>query len=207
MNSKLKLICLLCSSAGMMLASLPGQAEVKSLSSSELTETYIKDSTIIVTPKKKSSQTEQTTYSTLTISPVGNDELVIDQLKGTQDHLTGNETAFALSDELLRNASVESAIFPPEVVAIQSYQDSITLPVAELLDDARYLVPEGDFDLSYIGDNLGLSRTGDQLTFSIGNIPGIDQINLPQGINESPLQIVPRVGGGFDLTINIPRDN
>tara|TARA_R110001592_G_scaffold138511_4_gene357635 strand:+ start:17545 stop:18177 length:633 start_codon:yes stop_codon:yes gene_type:complete len=182
-------------------------AEVSSLSSSELTETYIKDSTIIVTPKKQSG-TQQKTYSSLTIAPIENSDQDISELQNSQNHLNSTETSVLLNDEILRNASVDSVFAPELVVNIPTYQELITPPIAEMLDDPRYAVPEGDFDYSYIGgvnsNDLGISRQGDQFTFSIGNLPGINDINLPETINEGPLQITPRDGGGFDLTINIP---
>lgn len=207
MNHKAKLACLLFAGAG-FITPVTTLAEVKSLTSSELTETYIKDSTIIVTPKKKKSLTQKKTYSSLTIAPVENDDSDIEQLQRSQDHLSGKETGLALTDEFLRNASVESALTPAQAVEIETYQESITRTAAEMYDDPRYIVPEGDFEIPYLGDRLGLSRQNDQLTFSIGaNIPGVENINLPEGFNEGPLQIEPRVGGGFDLTINIPQDN
>ena len=51
-----------------------------------------------------------------------------------------------------------------------------------------------------------MSRNGEKVTFSIGNIPGNEKINLPNGINEGPIELIPREGGGFDLTIAIPQD-
>lgn len=199
-------------SAKLFLAStllLPGIgfAEVTSLSSSELTETYIKDSTIIVTPKKQ-ADTQQKTYSSLTIAPIENSDQDINQLEHTQKHLSGTETSILLNDEILRNASVDSVFVPDLVVNVPSYQELITPPVAEILDDPRYTVPEGDFDYKYVGgansNELGIGREGDKFTFSIGNLPQINTINLPQAIDEGPLKIDPRPGGGFDLTINIP---
>lgn len=182
-------------------------AEVTSLSSSELTETYIKDSTIIVTPKKQAN-TQQKTYSSLTIAPIENNDQDISELQNFQNHMNSTETSVLLNDEILRNASVESVFAPELVVNIPTYQELITPPVAEILDDPRYAVPEGNFDYTYVGgansNDLGISRQGDQFTFSIGNLPQIDTINLPEAINEGPLQITPRDGGGFDLTINIP---
>jgi hypothetical protein len=190
-----------------LLLSTTGFAEVSSLSSSELTETYIRDSTIIVTPKKQ-ADTQQKTYSSLTIAPIENSDQDISELQNTQNHQSGKQTSVLLNDEILRNASIDS-IFAPELVAnIPTYQERITPPIAEILDDPRYTVPEGDFKYNYIGgvnsNDLGISRDGDQFTFSIGNLPQINQINLPEAINEGPLQIAPRDGGGFDLTINIP---
>ena len=183
-------------------------AEVKSLSSSELTNTFIKDSTIIITPKIKKKDTEQKTYSSLTIAPVENNDIAISDLKNVDTHNTDIKTAVALDDELLRQASKEQSLQADLGVNIQTYQERITRPIAEILDDPRYIVPEGDFDFTYVGgtnsNDLGLSRTDQQLTFSIGNLPGIDPIELPNAINEGPLQITPRENGGFDLTINIP---
>ena len=185
-------------------------AEVTSLSSSVLTETYIKDSTIIVTPKKQ-ADTQQKTYSSLTIAPIENTDQDIDQLKHFQNHMNSTETAVLLNDEILRNASVTSAFVPELVVNIPTYQELITPSVAELLDDPQYEAPVGNFDFTYIGgansNDLGISREGDQFTFSIGNLPQIDTINLPEAINEGPLIIAPREGGGFDLTINVPDRN
>ncbi len=191
---------------------LPGIsfAEVTSLSSSELTETYIKDSTIIVTPKKQ-AETQQKTYSSLTIAPIENTDQDITELQNSQNHLSGTETSKLLNDEILRNASVDSVFVPELVVNIPTYEERITPPIAEILDDPRYTVPEGDFDFTYIGgansNELGISRQGNEFTFSIGNLPQINPINLPEGINEGPLRIDPRPGGGFDLTINIPERN
>jgi hypothetical protein len=184
-----------------------GFAEVSSLSSSELTETYIRDSTIIITPKKQ-ADTQQKTYSSLTIAPIENSDQDISELQNTQNHQSGKQTSILLNDEILRNASIDSIFAPELVVNIPTYQERITPPIAEILDDPRYTVPEGDFKYNYIGgvnaNDLGISRDGDQFTFSIGNLPQINQINLPEAINEGPLQISPRDGGGFDLTINIP---
>lgn len=191
---------------------LPGLsfAEVTSLSSSELTETYIKDSTIIVTPKKQ-AETQQKTYSSLTIAPIENTDQDMSELQNSQNHLSGTTTSTLLNDEILRNASVDSVFVPELVVNIPTYEELITPPMAEILDDPRYTVPEGDFDFTYVGgtnsNELGISRQGDEFTFSIGNLPQIDNINLPHAIDEGPLRIDPRPGGGFDLTINIPDRN
>lgn len=181
-------------------------AEVKSLSSSELTETYIEDSTIIITPKRKNTLNGQKTISSVTIAPYEGDNQGLDVTRETDESQAPLSTAFELSDELLRNTNVEESLAPLEAVYIPSYEETITRPVAEILGDERYRPPEGDFDFSYVGDDLGLSRNGEEVTFSIGNIPGIEQINLPNGINEGPIELIPREGGGFDLTIAIPQD-
>ena len=206
MKRHAKLAFVLCASTG-LLTPFASQAEVKSLSSSELTETYIKDSTIIVTPKRNKQATKKKTYSSLTIAPVENNDQDIEELKHAQTHNIGTEATFVLSDESLREASIASTLSPEQAITVPSFREVTTVPIAELYDAPRYTVPEGDFDFSYVGNDLGLSRTDNQLTFSIGNLPGVQPINLPDGINEGPLQIVPRSDGGFDLTINIPQDN
>ena len=183
------------------------QAEVKSLTSSELTETYIQDSTIIITPKKSTTATTQKSVSSLTIAPVETTDQDIQELENSQLHRDGTLTSFELDEETLRNASVDSAINPAILPEVEPYEDpQYSTPIADILDDERYRVPEGDFDYEYVGQDLGLSRTDQQLTFSIGNLPGIDKIELPHGVNEGPLIIEPRQDGGFDLTINIPQE-
>lgn len=208
MNSKVKLLCICCTSAGITLPGLVS-GEVKSLSSNELTETYIKDSTIIVTPKNETPVVEQQTYSSLTIAPVENNDADLDQLEHAQLHNEGSLTSFELDEETLRNASVNSVFTPTQEVDIPTYEERTTQEVADILGDERYRVPEGDFNYSYIGtegnSDLGLSRTGDKLTFSIGAPAGVpNPIQIPEALQEGPIDIVPREGGGFDLTINIP---
>jgi hypothetical protein len=186
-------------------------AEVKSLSSSELTETYIKDSTIIVTPKKQEIETSQKTYSSLTIAPVEIVEQDFDKISHQQNHIDGTTSSVLLNEEMLRNAAIESATIPPLAVTIPSYEENNTRAIEDVMNDARYAVPEGNFDYTYIGGDgsrdLGLSRQDNTLTFSIGNLPQIDKINLPHGLSEGPIEITPRVGGGFDLSIAIPENN
>lgn len=189
---------------GIAFVAAPLQAEVKSLSSSELTETYIEDSTIIITPRKK-SLSEQTTVSSVTIAPYEGEDTDSELLMETDESQTGLANAVELDDELLRNSTVDAAFQEQQEINMPTYQELTTVPVADILEDERYRPPEGDFDFSYIGDDLALSRDADKLTFSIGNIPGIEQINIPEAVTEgSPVQILPREGGGFDLTFTVP---
>lgn len=184
----------------------PAQAEVKSLSSSELTETYIQDSTIIITPKK-APETRTRSVSSLTIAPVERTDQDIQELENAQQHRDGTLTSFELDDDTMRSASVDAAINPAVLPEVAPYEDpQFSTPIADIFDDERYRAPDGNFDIEYAGQDLGLSRSENQLTFSIGNLPGIDKIELPHGIDEGPLQITPREEGGFDLTINIPQE-
>jgi len=207
MNRTIQLSIATFSALGLLSSSI-AFAEVRSLTSSQLTETYIKDSTIIVTPKKKKQETEQKTYSSLTIAPIENNDDDFDKLGHLQNHVNSNASNLELTDEDLREASIDTALTPELAVIIPSFQELSTRPIAEILDDPRYTVPKDNFNFTYKGgpdtNDLGLSRTGDQLTFSIGNLPNIKDINLPHGLNEGPVQLEPRAGGGFDLTINVP---
>jgi len=188
----------------LFLGSSMSVAEVKSLSSSELTETYIEDSTIIITPKRNNALSSKKTISSVTIAPYEGEDTDSTLIFETQNSQEGFTNAQELSDELLRNSNV-AQVFEPELeVEIPTYQELITVPVADELGDERYRAPEGDFDFEYIGQDLALSRDGQQLTFSIGNVEGISPIEIPEAVTEGPVQIEPRPGGGFDLTINVP---
>jgi hypothetical protein len=191
-------------------------AEVKSLSSSELTETYIQDSTIIVTPKKQTRTTQQKQVTNLTISPQDVSESELGEIEHSQNHMSGTRTAFELSDELMRNTAVNDAV--ALVTTPQPYVPSFDeinapLPISEILNDDRFAVPEGDqWAQVYLGNaenglpDLGIALDGDQYTMSFGNLPGINNIHIPESINEGPVELVPRPGGGFDLTITLPQD-
>jgi hypothetical protein len=208
MNTMSKIIFI---TTPLLTAALSAQAEVKSLSSSELTDTYIKDSTIIVTPKKQEIETEQKTYSSLTIAPVENVDQDFDKLAHLQNHVSGTTSSVLLDENMLRNAAIDSIFVPDMGISIPTYQEINTKPMEEVMGDTRYAVPDGDFDYTYVGGegskDLGLSLQDNQLTFSIGNLPQIDKIEIPHSVNEGPVQITPRVGGGLDLTFTVPDRN
>ena len=182
-------------------------AEVKSLSSSELTETFIKDSTIIVTPKQQKA-TRQQTVTSLTISPTDVSESEIEDIKQAEDHLNRANT---LSDEDMRNYRIKR----PSKYAISQETSPLEIPsydeinarlsTAEILEDSRFAVPEGDqWARMYAGNQLGIGLNGDKFTFSIGNPAGINEIRIPEAVHEGPVDIVPREGGGMDITITVP---
>lgn len=182
-------------------------AEVKSLSSSELTETFIKDSTIIVTPKQQQNATRQQTITSLTISPHDLSESEIEDVKHSANHLKNVTTAISLSDDLMRNTAVQDAVvLATTQLEIPSYDEiNAPLPVAEILNDSRFAVPEGnEWARMYAGNELGISLNGDKFTFSIGNPVGVNDIHIPEAVHEGPVDIVPRAGGGFDVTITVP---
>lgn len=188
-------------------------AEVKSLSSSELTETFIKDSTIIVTPKQQKA-TRQQTVTSLTISPTDVSESEIEVIKQAEDHMRNADNSFALSEEderyykwkrgtkkgLTQDGQEVDEITIPDYDTINPQ-----LPVAEILDDSRFAVPEGDqWARMYAGNQLGVALNGDKFTFSIGNPTGVDPIRIPEAVHNDRVSIVPREGGGLDVTITLP---
>ena len=65
-------------------------------------------------------------------------------------------------------------------------------------------IPDEPFTQTFLNDQLGIGFDGQNLNFSIGNPPGIDQIQIPEAINEGPITLTPRPGGGFDLSIKVP---
>lgn len=186
---------------------LSALAEVKSLTSSELTETFIKDSTIIVTPKQQKA-TRQQTMTSLTISPYDLSETEIEDVKHSDRHLKNATTAVSLSDELLRDSAVKDAVaLATNPLEIPSYEEiNPNIPIAEILGDSRFAVPEGDqWARMYAGNQLGISLNGDKFTFSIGAPEGVGNINIPEPVHGDGIDIVPRAGGGLDVTLTVPR--
>jgi hypothetical protein len=176
-------------------------ADVQSLTSSELTETYIQDSTIIVTPAKREQIDEARRVVTYTIGPAE------PTTSAAQQH-----GEFIQDKEMTRmrnHMAVDNALQASRDANIgATAQQPVLAPLFERPTHAAnipgFQIPEGSFDLPVMGDQLGLSSNGQQLTFSIGNVPGADPIQV-QRIQSEMINLMPREGGGFDLTIPIPQ--
>ncbi|MBD3656157.1 MULTISPECIES: hypothetical protein [Marinobacter] len=188
-------------------AGTPALAGVQSLSQEEMVDTYIKDSAVIIVPreKRKSEADRRRIIRALTISP---GEPVISEAEEEADRDAlqryleeSNEDALAAAEEefirkaLLLPTDQLSQVVPPV---------DFTPLIPPIIFGQQAEVPEEPFTQTFLNDQLGLAFDGQNLTFSIGNPPGIDQIRLPQGINEGPIQLTPRPGGGFDLSIAVP---
>jgi hypothetical protein len=187
-------------------------ADVKSLTSTELTQTYIKDSTVIITPKvKKHSESQSTkkdkSLASLTISPgeepITPAEKQYEFGKINQESHSQIKGAIANADEQNREAAF--ALNTTAIASAQPSVPSVTFQNARAGGIPGLVIPKGDFNMNFLGSQLGLSRTGDQLKFSFGNIPGIGAIKAPQSINENGIKLQPRQGGGFDLTFTVPK--
>ena len=182
-------------------------ADVKSLTSSELTETYIKDSTIIVTPKRKKKTTEQKKLGSITISPAEPEKTEEEELLEFEQAVYESDAqtigAILNTEEQLRQLAFSTT--GPQIEALRPKVPNVEIPYNPPAE-FDFIDITDNFTYAPIGSDLGISRNDDQLTFSIGNLPGINTINMPQAINEGPVQLIPRQGGGFDLTIDIPKN-
>lgn len=183
-------------------------AGVESLSSEEMVDTYIKDSAIIVVPRRVDpapQPSRETVIQTITISP---GEAVISEAeieRNRQRILNSREGSLRDAEALAEEQMVRNALLRPldQLAGLQpAAQTQPDLPA--LVYGQRPTVPDVPFTETYLNNQLGLAFDGQNLTFSIGNLPGVSQINVPQAINEGPLQLNPRPGGGFDLTIAVP---
>ncbi|WP_303289500.1 hypothetical protein [Marinobacter sp. SS5-14b] len=185
----------------------PTWAGVQTMSSDEMVETYVEDSAVIVVPRaqQKSDADRDKIIRALTISPgepvitEAEEEAYREALQryledGRKDALTDAEEEF-----------VRKALLLPidELARVQPPADFTprTLP---LIFGQRPEIPDEPFTQTFLNDQLGIGFDGQNLNFSIGNPPGIDRIQIPEAINEGPITLTPRPGGGFDMSIQVP---
>ena len=188
-------------------ASMPTVAGVQSMTSDEMVDTYVKDSAVIVVPRegRKSEADRQRIIRALTISPgepvitEAEEEAYREALQRLTEE--GNSGALAnAEEEFLRRA----LLLPQEELARAQPPAEFTPNLPPLIFGQQMQIPDEPFTQSFLNDQLGIGFDGQNLNFSIGTPPGIDRIQLPQGINEGPIQLTPRPGGGFDLSIKVP---
>ncbi|GGE72575.1 hypothetical protein GCM10011533_26200 [Streptosporangium jomthongense] len=188
-------------------AALPAIAGVQVMSSDEMVETYVKDSAVIVVPKenRKTEADRKRIIRALTISP---GEPVITEAeeeayREASQRLTEEGRSDALAnaeEEFLRRA----LLLPQEELARAQPPAEFTPNIPPLIFGQQMQIPDEPFTQTFLNDQLGIGFDGQNVNFSIGNPPGIDRIQLPQGINEGPITLTPRPGGGFDLSIQVP---
>jgi len=188
-------------------ASMPATAGVQAMTSDEMVETYVKDSAVIVVPRegRKSEADRQRIIRTLTISPgepiitEAEEEAYREALQRFTDEGKSDALANA-EEEFLRRA----LLLPQEELARAQPPAEFTPNIPPLIFGQQMQIPDEPFTQSFLNDQLGIGFDGQNLNFSIGNPPGIDQIQLLRGINEGPIRLTPRPGGGFDLSIRVP---
>ncbi|MGM0767513.1 MAG: hypothetical protein ACQEV6_05780 [Pseudomonadota bacterium] len=182
-------------------------AGVQTLTSEEMVDTYVRDSAVIVVPKeqRKSEADRQRIIRSLTISPgepvltEAEEEAYREALQRYQDEgkLDALENA---EDEFLRRA----LLLPQEELARAQPPADFTPQIQPIIFGQQAQIPDEPFTQTFLNDQLGVGFDGQNLNFSIGNPPGIDRIEIPHGINEGPINLTPRPGGGFDLSIAVP---
>lgn len=186
---------------------LPAWAGVETLTSDEMVDTYIEDSAIIVVPRaqRKSEEERQRILRSLTISPgepaieESEEEAYANILRKTR-YEDQNEALQDAEDEFIRRALLQ----PIEEAGRAQPVANLTPNIPPVIYGQQMEIPDEPFTQSFLNDQLGIGFDGQSVNFSIGNPPGIDQIQIPQGINEGPVQLTPRPGGGFDLSIDVP---
>lgn len=188
--------------------SLPAFAGVRSMTSDEMVETYVKDSAVIVVPRRQQrpEADRRNILRSLTISP--GEPVVLEseeeasrsgiqfvETENRYDSLKEAEEEFIRRTLLGPSAAEIAAAQPPNY-------EIANLPPIIYGDQVE--IPDGPFTQSFLNDQLGIGYDGTNLNLSIGNPPGIGQITLPEGIDEGPITLTPRAGGGFDLSIQVP---
>ena len=186
---------------------LPVCAGVETLTSDEMVDTYIEDSAIIVVPRaqRKSEEERQRIIRSLTISPgepvieESEEEAYANILRKTR-YEDQNEALQEAEEEFIRRALLQ----PIEEAGRAQPVANLTPNIPPVIYGQQMDIPDEPFTQSFLNDQLGIGFDGQSVNFSIGNPPGINQIQIPQGINEGPVQLTPRPGGGFDLSIDVP---
>ena len=182
-------------------------AGVQTMTSEEMVDTYVEDSAVIVVPKdaQQREADRQRVIRALTISP-GEPVLTESEKEAyreaRQRYLSeGNEDALAdAEDEFLRRA----LLLPVDELARAQPPAEFRPDIPQLIFGQQPQIPDEPFTQTFLNDQLGIGFDGKNLNFSIGNPPGIDRIQIPEGINEGPINLTPRPGGGFDLSIQVP---
>ncbi|OJT00526.1 hypothetical protein [Marinobacter nauticus] len=187
--------------------SAPSMAGVQTMTSDEMVETYVQDSAVIVVPRdqQKTEADRQRIIRALTISPgepvlsEAEEEAYREALQrymedGKSDALSSAE------EEFLRRA----LLLPTEELARAQPPANFAETLPQLIFGQQPQIPDEPFTQTFLNDQLGIGFDGQNLNFTIGNPPGIDRIDIPHGINEGPIQLTPRPGGGFDLSIQVP---
>lgn len=189
------------------LFSAPLVAGVKTLSSHEMVETYVKDSAVIVIPKETEEvkADRKRILQALTISPgepvrteaeeeAYREALARFEREGRDDALESAE------DEFLRRA----LLLPTDELARAQPPQDFTPQIPPIIFGQQAQIPDEPFTQNFLNNQLGINYDGQNLNFGIGSPPGINNIQVPRSINEGPITLVPRPGGGFDLSIKVP---
>ncbi|MDX1588618.1 MAG: hypothetical protein R3296_06745 [Oleiphilaceae bacterium] len=213
--------------AGMTLGCLAGlaQGEVQSLSQDEMLETYIQDSAIIVAPRqpvqrdKRDITLVEDTESRAEATGGPDRRAVLEALIRPGEALAREAESLTVESGL-RNRRLESLQQARSMAEQELHRQQQRFAEGRLRGEPPMLmtqippqpvfggrsveVPEAPFHKRLLNDQLELAFDGQTLQFGIGQPAGVSQINLPHGIHEGPVTLIPRPGGGFDLSIDVP---
>jgi len=207
MTRRTSLSIAVAATTGVALFSTTALAGVQTMTSDEMVETYVRDSAVIVVPKdqQKSAADRQRIIRSLTISPgepvltEAEEEAYREALRRYQEEGKSDALENA-EDEFLRRA----LLLPQEELARAQPPADFTPRIQPIIFGQQAQIPDEPFNQTFLNDQLGIGFDGQNLNFSIGNPPGIDRIEVPHAINEGPVTLTPRPGGGFDLSIAVP---
>lgn len=207
MTRRTSLSIAIATTTGVALLSSSALAGVETMTSEEMVDTYVRDSAVIVVPKdqQKSEADRKRIIRSLTISPgepelsEAEEEAYREALQRYQDE--GKVDALeSAEEEFLRRA----LLLPQEELARAQPPADFTPQIQPIIFGQQAQIPDQPFNQTFLNDQLGIGFDGQNLNFSIGNPPGIDRIEVPYAINEGPINLTPRPGGGFDLSIKVP---
>lgn len=207
MTRRTSLSIAIATATGVALLSSSALAGVETMTSEEMVDTYVRDSAVIVVPKdqQKSEADRKRIIRSLTISPgepelsEAEEEAYREALQRYQDE--GKVDALeSAEEEFLRRA----LLLPQEELARAQPPADFTPQIQPIIFGQQAQIPDQPFNQTFLNDQLGVGFDGQSLNFSIGNPPGIDRIEVPYAINEGPINLTPRPGGGFDLSIKVP---
>lgn len=190
-----------------LLLSNPAMSGVRTLSSDEMVDTYVEDSALIlVHPDSEQQQRDrERILRTLTISP-GEPVLTEAEEEAYREALARLEREGKLDalesaeEEFLRRAL---ALQQDELARAQPIQD-FNPQIPPIIFGQQAQIPDEPFTQNFLNNQLGINFDGENLNFGIGSPPGISNIQVPRAINEGPINLTPRPGGGFDLSIKVP---
>ena len=183
---------------------------VRTLSTDEMVDTFIRDSAIVVSPRGDSEARSIEESRAMAIraivrpgEPIRTETEELQSASAMQrQRLDSLQEAQQVAEEQFIR---DSLFLTSDQLASAQPQLQTSLPTPPLFGVSRPEIPDAPFARNFFNDQLGLAYDGNTVDFTIGNnLPGVDQIDVPHAINEGPVQLQPRAGGGFDLSIAVP---
>ena len=196
---------------GLTIAGSSAVAEgVRTLSTDEMVDTFIRDSAIVVSPRgnREARSIEESRARAIRAivrpgEPIRTETEELQTARAMQNQRLDN---FKEAQQVAEEQFIRDSLFlTSDQLASAQPKLQTALPTPPLFGVSRPEIPDAPFARNYFNDQLGLAYDGNTVDFTIGNnLPGVDQIDVPHAINEGPVQLEPRAGGGFDLSIAVP---